>query len=139
MIQLMYVSAASVVFNDEMLRKLLDGARTANTAIGVSGMLLHQNGSFLQVLEGESAVVDALFTKIRRDRRHKAVVMLARSEITGRNFTDWSMGFADVRGSATALVGYRHIGELSGLLGDISAIERVVQSFRDGRWQRQAA
>jgi len=139
MIQLMYVSAASVVFNDEMLRKLLDGARTANTAIGVSGMLLHQNGSFLQVLEGESAVVDALFTKIRRDRRHKAVVMLARSEITGRNFTDWSMGFADVRGSATALVGYRHIGEVWGLLGDISAIERVVQSFRDGRWQRQAA
>lgn len=138
MIQLMYVSTGTVAFDDVSLRKLLASARTANTAIDVTGMLLHQNGSFLQVLEGETAVVDPLFAKIGRDRRHQTVMMLARNEITARNFADWSMGFTDVRGSAEAIVGYRRIGELSGLLGDTKAIQRVVQSFRDGRWQRAA-
>ena len=135
----MYVSTNSVVFNDESLRLLLAGARTANAAVDITGMLLHQDGSFLQVLEGTPAVVDPLFAKIRRDHRHQGVVMLARNEITVRNFPDWSMGFTDVRGSAAALVGYRQIGELKDLLGDTSAIRRVVQSFRDGRWHHRAA
>lgn len=139
MIQLMYVSTGSIAFDDASLRKLLAAARTANTAIDVTGMLLHQDGAFLQVLEGETAVVDPLFVKIGRDRRHQHVMMLARNEIMARNFADWSMGFTDVHGSAEAIVGYRRIGELSGLLGDTNAIQRIVQSFRDGRWQRKAA
>jgi hypothetical protein len=139
MIQLMYVSTSTVAFNDESLRALLAGARTANVAVEVTGMLLHQDGSFLQVLEGKPVVIDPLFAKIGRDRRHGGVVMLARNDITVRNFPDWSMGFTDVRGSAAALVGYRQLGELKDLLGDTSAIRRVVQSFRDGRWHHRAA
>jgi len=45
------------------------------------------------------------------------------------------MGFTDVTGSAKKLLGYRHIGDLAGLAGDLQAIERVVRAFRDGRWQ----
>jgi len=35
----------------------------------VSGVLLHQNGVFIQVLEGEDKVVSALFDRIARDSR----------------------------------------------------------------------
>jgi hypothetical protein len=136
--QLVYVSNAVTTFNDDALRVLLARARSNNTALGVSGMLLHQTGTFLQVLEGEDSVVDRLYERISHDPRHAHVLLLTRDEIAQRNFADWSMGFVDVRGTAKRLPGFRTIGDLTGLAGNAPAIQRVVASFRDGRW-RQAA
>ncbi|HET9991140.1 MAG TPA: BLUF domain-containing protein [Kofleriaceae bacterium] len=139
MLQLVYVSNAARTFTVDQLRALLAKARAKNVGLGITGMLLHQDGTFLQMLEGEPAAVDSLFETIRGDSRHKSIVMLARTEVAGRTFSDWSMGFTDVTGSAHRVLGYRHIGDLAGLAGDFRAIERVVRAFRDGRWQRRAA
>ena len=139
MLQLVYVSNAVRAFTDDQLRDLLTKARAKNTSLNITGMLLHQDGAFLQMLEGEAAAVDSLFTRICGDGRHKAITMLVRTEVGGRTFSDWSMGFTDVKGSAKKLLGYRHIGDLAGLVGDVREIERVVRAFRDGRWQRRAA
>jgi hypothetical protein len=138
-IQLVYVSSAVKPFTDAQLRELLAKARANNVSLGITGMLLHQQGAFLQMLEGEPAAVDAVFAKIEKDRRHGAILVLTRTEVGGRTFPDWSMGFTDVTGSAKKLLGYRNIGDLAGLAGDLQAIERVVRAFRDGRWQRSAA
>jgi hypothetical protein len=139
MLQLVYVSSAITPFNDDALRVLLANARAANAANGVTGMLLHQAGAFLQVLEGEGLVVDQLYERISRDPRHAHIVLLTRGEIAQRNFADWSMGFVDVRGTAKRLPGFRTIGDLTGLAGNAAAIQRVVASFRDGRWRQAAA
>jgi hypothetical protein len=136
--QLVYVSTAITAFNDDALRVLLARARANNAALGVSGMLLHQAGTFLQVLEGESAVVDRLYERISHDPRHAHVLLLTRAEIGERNFADWSMGFVDVRGTAKRLPGFRSIGDLTGLAGNATAIQRVVTAFRDGRWRQVA-
>ncbi len=138
MIQLVYVSVAAKPFDEPALRTLLELARTNNQKLDVSGMLIHQRGSFLQVLEGEAAVVDTLFWKIGMDRRHKDIMMLARRESDERNFPDWSMGFVNVRESTHLLPGFRAIGDIAHLVGDSAAVERVLTSFRDGRWQRAA-
>ncbi|HEY0252795.1 MAG TPA: BLUF domain-containing protein [Kofleriaceae bacterium] len=138
MIQLVYVSASATPFDDAALRRLLDAARTNNESLGVTGMLIHQRGAFLQVLEGDAGTVDTLFWKIGLDRRHKELIMLARTELDARNFPDWTMGFVDVRGSAQLLPGFRSIGDLSHLMGEPGAVERVVRAFRDGRWHRAA-
>jgi hypothetical protein len=134
-IQLVYVSAAAKPFDDAKLRDLLAKARDNNTRAGITGALLHQEGSFLQVLEGPPEAVEPLFAKIGRDPRHLRVTMLARNQIEAANFPDWSMGFVDVKNSARLLPGFRHVGDLTGLVGDTHAIERVIQSFRGGRWR----
>jgi hypothetical protein len=137
-IQLMYVSHATKPFSVAALATLLAQARAANGLVEVTGMLLHQDGAFLQVLEGQASAVELVFAKIERDPRHDRLVLLARLESDARNFADWSMGFADVTGNASNMIGFRRVGELSDLSGDTNAIRRVVTSFRDGRW-RQAA
>ncbi len=138
-IQLLYSSTASRPFSFEALRTLLVGARSRNTAAEVSGMLLHVDGAFLQVLEGEPEPVMALFTRIGGDPRHQRVRLLRNLDITARNFGDWSMGFFDASGKGAALPGYRQTTGFADLLGDTAMIARVVTEFRDGRWRSLAA
>ncbi|MEO8700343.1 MAG: BLUF domain-containing protein [Kofleriaceae bacterium] len=139
MLQLIYASGATKPFTAESLRTLLVAARTNNTGAGVSGMLLHVDGAFLQVLEGEAAVVEALYTRIGKDPRHARVVRLLAREVPERNFADWSMGFFDASGRATEIAGYRPTAGFSDLIGDPKQLLRIVDQFRDGRWRSLAA
>jgi hypothetical protein len=135
MLQLIYVSEALAPFSAVALRELLVKAREKNTPLGVSGFLLHKQGSFLQVLEGDAPVVEALIGRIGKDPRHRHVLILLRSEIAERNFGDWSMGFADASGHAP-LPGFRANHALADLAGDAAAVRTIVKSFSDGRWRR---
>jgi hypothetical protein len=137
--QLIYTSQAASPFDAPALRALLTLARARNTAANVSGMLLHVDGSFLQVLEGEADVVVALFDKIGRDVRHRRVITLLAREIEPRNFADWSMGFFDGSGRAASAPGYRATNGFADLGGDPAALVRIVGEFRDGRWRQLAA
>jgi hypothetical protein len=67
-------------------------ARERNTAIEVSGVLLYQGGTFLQVLEGETDRVGAIYERIGRDTRHRDVLLLHRRVVAERNFGDWEHG-----------------------------------------------
>ena len=59
-------------------------------------MLLYHGRSFLQVLEGDEAIVQRLFSRIERDPRHHQVSVIDASTLFGerRSFGDWSMGFS---------------------------------------------
>ena len=59
-------------------------------------MLLFKNGNFMQVLEGDSSVVDELYLKISRDPRHTGLITLVRRHILKRSFSDWKMSFKDL-------------------------------------------
>lgn len=135
-IQTIYTSRAATPFTGEQLRDLLSDARRRNTEVDVSGVLLYQKGSFLQILEGEDDRVAAIFTRIQRDARHRDVLLLLRREVTERSFQDWSMGFVDIGGRAATLPGFRKDAVLHDLAGDTATIDRVVAGFRDGRWRR---
>jgi Sensors of blue-light using FAD len=137
-IQLIYSSNAVKPFSPEVLRTLLVRARAHNTTTRISGMLLHVDGAFLQVLEGDVGVVHALFARIGGDTRHAKVVLLLQHEIATRNFPDWSMGFFDASGRGASLPGYRRNAGFADLLGDTARITRVVADFRDGRWRSLA-
>lgn len=63
----------------------------ANQADDISGCLWFGPGRFLQVLEGGADVVDALYARIERDRRHSEVTLLARRGIDQRRFQRWSL------------------------------------------------
>ncbi|WP_028023972.1 BLUF domain-containing protein [Enterovibrio calviensis] len=96
MIRLIYASAATGEFSESKLMQLLGKARSNNESVNVGGLLLYAKGNFFQILEGEKDTVETLFCKIQQDERHSSVVVLDRSEITKRNFPDWSMGFKNL-------------------------------------------
>ena len=98
MIQLSYISSADGPMSTEALVALLQTCLANNARDGVTGMLLYGNETFLQTLEGEPAVVDALYEKIAADPRHSGVKALARRDVDVRQYSGWNMGFKRVSG-----------------------------------------
>jgi len=110
--QIVYTSTASEDFSTADLKKLLLGARTRNKALGVSGMLVFHDGTFLQALEGEQRAINEIFASIVSDRRHRDIDVLHRGPgLDQRIFGDWSMGFADFTGAADILKGFVRLNE----------------------------
>lgn len=91
--QLVYVSAASWAMTDTDLNDILDASRRNNRANGVTGLLLHIDHGFLQILEGPETAVAETFARIRRDPRHTSLRLLTEQETDARLFGEWSMGF----------------------------------------------
>jgi hypothetical protein len=96
MYELIYASSPTRPLQPKQLSELLAGSRTRNLHLDVSGVLLHQGGSFLQVLEGEEPVVAALYEKICKDPRHTRMFVVSRGPVAARHFGPWTMGFVDV-------------------------------------------
>lgn len=98
MIQVSYISSANEAMSTEQLLMLLQECRENNAKLGVTGMLLYCNLTFVQVLEGDERAINDLLAKIRRDPRHSNVHLLSRKQIERREYADWSMGFKRVAG-----------------------------------------
>jgi hypothetical protein len=95
-IHLVYVSRARPRFMAEQLQDLLARSRASNVKAGITGMLLHKDSRFMQVLEGEETAVVDLYRRIAVDPRHCEVVPLLREPLAARQFADWFMGFSNL-------------------------------------------
>ncbi len=140
MIQLIYASAASVDFSAHDLTELLLRARKNNESVNVTGMLVYQDGAFLQILEGEEEDVFALYDKISKDKRHSNVRMLLQSQIDERSFGDWQMGFHDASGSELkGFPGFSDFFKSGAPVGfdDTDRARSVLLQFRDGAWRQK--
>ena len=93
MFYLLYISTAVKPMNYDDFSALLQQCRDSNNKRGITGMLLYQNGTFMQMIEGEKQVVLDLYDKILKDDRHTGVHTVLTGDIKARNFEDWSMGF----------------------------------------------
>jgi len=91
--QVIYASAETRPIDEDELLGLLKLAREKNKRLGITGMLLHCDGSFIQALEGPKAQVMDLISVIRRDLRHNQIAVLFEGPIKNRSFSQWSMGF----------------------------------------------
>jgi hypothetical protein len=98
LIRLAYISSAVRPLSEAELAELLARARSFNAAHGLTGMLLHAEGNFLQVLEGDEREVDELYERIARDPRHTHLLRLERVPVDRREFADWDMGFRNLCG-----------------------------------------
>jgi hypothetical protein len=93
MYHLVYISYAGHPFSELELIDLLQKARDNNKQKNVTGILLYAQQRFIQVLEGEQAVVQALFERIADDPRHRKVTVVLEGDHEQRMFDRWSMGF----------------------------------------------
>jgi hypothetical protein len=144
MIQICYSSQARKSFTPEQLTELLGKARTNNHALGVSGLLLYENGTFIQVLEGDPEKVAPLFDKIQRDYRHKQMLLIFKQEIEKRSFESWDMGFFHVdRKAVSQLPGYHNFFtkdfSAAAFRRDADRIREIFLQFRDGKWKRRVS
>ncbi|MDP1638433.1 MAG: phosphate-starvation-inducible PsiE family protein [Candidatus Nitrotoga sp.] len=96
MIRLTYASTTNQEWSPEELLGLLKQSRTNNGAKNITGILLYSNGTFFQVLEGDEATVENLYTTIEKDPRHKNCTLIEKLNITERAFPYWSMGFEKI-------------------------------------------
>jgi hypothetical protein len=90
---LVYVSVATKEMTADDLLSLLEQSRTFNKENGLTGLLLYKERFFIQVLEGEESIIDALFERIKVDTRHFNVLLILKKPIIARNFEEWAMGF----------------------------------------------
>jgi hypothetical protein len=96
--RVVYVSRAVIEFGDQELEQLLVQARNANEQANITGVLFYKGDSFLQVLEGDSAVLHSLLGRIKRDPRHTRMRVVASTPLSAREFGEWRMGFHNLDG-----------------------------------------
>jgi hypothetical protein len=91
LVRLLYASRA-VDTGAEAIEDIVTKSRHYNPTLGITGILCHGGGIFLQAIEGGRLAVSELYGHIQRDARHKDVVLLHYEEITERRFGGWTMG-----------------------------------------------
>ena len=107
MIRLLYISQAARGIAEEQVQSILNSAQRNNPAAGLTGVLVHGGGLFMQVLEGPEQAVLRQYVKILDDRRHSDCRIIHISPANDRIFEKWSMGVID-----SDPFQFQHIAEL---------------------------
>lgn len=97
MMMLVYVSSATRLLSQPDLLKLLHTSRKNNQRDRITGVLLYDDGNFLQAVEGPEAAIRALYRRLEADDRHHHLRVVLEEPIEERHFPQWSMGFVPQR------------------------------------------
>lgn len=97
---LMYISAADPGISQQDIDDILQSAVRNNLRDNITGALIFSGSIFVQILEGETDVLDQVMARISVDPRHDAVTVIAREEVGHRRFASWSMAYRSVHGLA---------------------------------------
>ncbi len=138
LIHCIYSSAATIKFSDDDIIALLEKSRTSNSQLDVTGMLLFEDGSFLQILEGTPEAIADLYKKISADKRHNNVTKIIQEPIEERSFSEWTMGYSGIT--------RKELKEIDGLNDffsskkcytelDENRTKKLLKAFKDGKWR----
>ncbi len=138
LVHLIYCSTATRSFSNADLLELLQTARDRNRELGVTGMLLYENGGFFQVIEGEPATIDELYAMIESDPRHHRLIKIIHEPVARRAFADWTMGFSRISPDEV-----RELGGVNDFFAagdslvrvDAGRAKKILSAFRQGRWR----
>lgn len=90
---LTYTSWARAGIRADEVDSILSSARVNNPLEGLTGVLIFNGDSFMQILEGGEAAVDGLVERLRIDPRHSNMAIRDERMIETRTFPDWSMAY----------------------------------------------
>lgn len=131
---LIYTSQATSGLDKDHISALLEQTRLANCSRGITGCLLHQDGYFMQYLEGDKEKVLALSEHIQRDPRHCNFNVITQGSEYHRMFPEWSMGFREIGHKLDHIVfpnQCRHRFSLMELAQDPRTSYIYITSFRE--------
>ena len=138
LVHFIYSSTAINKFSEDEILELLEIARKNNQSLGVTGILLYEDGSFFQVLEGSTEVVERLFEKISADKRHSGCTKIVVEQIETRSFSEWTMGYAGVqRAQLNSIDGLNDffVGGKSYAEIDKGRAKLLLNAFKEGKWR----
>lgn len=93
--QLIYTSHAVGEMTDDILLNILSVSQNKNSKLRISGLLVFDQGRFIQLLEGGKEEVETLFySTIQHDPRHTEVQVVLETESPVRCMPTWAMGFS---------------------------------------------
>lgn len=138
MYRLCYISTARRPIDEPGCRAILEVSQRNNRAAGVTGLLIAGSQRFLQALEGEEAVVQRTFGRIKRDPRHFACVILEERQSDRRQFPDWSMGFQRSTGADAGLSDVQHASALIAGIADPN-LRAQFEGFLTLQWRGDRA
>jgi len=135
--QTIYVSAASDQLKQTDLPGILANARDRNAKLGISGLLIFHENTFVQVLEGPKTEVELLLKKIAVDPRHQNMKILLQKEIQEKEFEKWAMGYVNSSASAVKPIGHIDLfTELSSLVHEDTTAQKALMRFMDGSYKK---
>lgn len=91
---LLHLSYVSTLAEDASLADLvrdLESFRNRNLSLGITGCIAFEGRRIMQVLEGPTERVQALYETIARDQRHHDVIQIERKTISRVSFGHWGM------------------------------------------------
>lgn len=92
---LIYVSKAEENVDYDEILNILTHSWKYNHNSYVSGMLLHDNGHFMQIIQGPILTIDKLYARIEHDPRHKDLKLIGEELLHERDCTGWGIGLYD--------------------------------------------
>ena len=120
------------------LEELVHKARIRNRSVGVTGMLLYENGKFLQTIEGPREGVRQIWSAIREDKRHSDIEVLSEHVVTTRLFSDWDLLLYS-RAEDRPLPASSALSEPSDLAEYVPRMARLALDGEDARLSAQLA
>jgi methanogenic corrinoid protein MtbC1 len=146
---LSYKSVATTRPSAQDLELLVAQARIRNRSLGVTGMLLFEDGCFFQTLEGPPSALSAVWASIQRDARHNHIEVLSKHIATARLFSGWDLLLEVTSESAQETAFARaqtppamtaHVERLVKLAlnADDLRINAMIASFADQGWTSDA-
>lgn len=138
LVHCVYSSSATIDFSKDDIVNLLLKARLNNSGLNVTGMLLYDNGSFFQILEGPSSSVESLLSVIEADDRHDRVVKIIYEDIESRDFSEWTMGHSKItRDNLSKIEGLNNFFKSDSEFTDLDEgrAKKLLKAFKDGQWR----
>lgn len=83
------------MLTEDMRMQLMRECQVRNAHNNITGLLLYQQGFFLQYLEGPPDQVRTVFARIGQDHRHEDVELISEEVLMERRFPHWTMFFRD--------------------------------------------
>lgn len=132
--RIVYFSKARDENLDQDISDILSVARDRNAREGITGLLLHMDGVYAQVLEGDHDALESVMASIEKDERHSDIVFVSDEAVDSRRFNDWSMAFLDTDSSdLMAAAGFGGVEDaMAAMRGDGSVPKAVI----DGALER---
>ena len=137
---LVYVSAEVGYEETKSILSQREKLQKRNNKIEITGVLLYENGSFLQILEGNEKKVNATYKRILNDTRHKNIVKLATLYTKERQFSDYSIGYLSiVTKDLQEINGFENYFENHNTFLDINdqQIKNLLNAFKNGKWRQK--
>ncbi|EAS19393.1 BLUF domain-containing protein [Nonlabens mediterrranea] len=92
-----YFSDETVTLSEADMEALFDKSTSFNNAHNIYGIFLHIAGKYLQILEGDKAVIDPLYSRILEDSRHKNIYEVFNKKTDSLIFKEYNSKFSIIK------------------------------------------